>query len=135
VRIRLIIIAVTAAVLALGGIASAKQDAAHGNKPPPVTKMKFKLDDHHVTLGTPVTGSVHVWSRDQHHWVALPDAALSLTVDGTEVATLTTDAEGTALVSYDAAAEGGHVMKVWFAGDDLHKRAMRAQGFEVAPGA
>jgi hypothetical protein len=46
---------------------------------------------------------------------------------------VTTDADGFGLVSYVADTEGGHVMKVFYEGDDTHKRARRAQGFQVTP--
>ena len=61
-------------------------------------------------------------------------APLSVRVDGTEVLTLVTGADGHATVSY-VAPEGGHVMRVVFLGDDTHKRARRSQGFSVIAGA
>ena len=74
-------------------------------KPAPVTKIPFKLDDHHVPR-----------------------------VDGTDVLTVVTGVDGHATVSY-VAPEGGHVMRVVFLGDDTHKRARRSQGFSVVAGA
>jgi hypothetical protein len=100
-------------------------------KPPPVTKIKFRLDDHQVALGEDVTGSVLVRTRMNKSWEPLADATLSVLVDQVLVGTLTTAADGTALVSYTPAAEGGHAMKLVYAGDATHKRAKRAQGFEV----
>jgi hypothetical protein len=102
-------------------------------KQPPVTKLKFKLDVHEVAAGTPVTGGVYAWTHAGKVWETFPTAALTVKVDGVEVGILTTDAQGYAAISY-LAAEGEHVMKIVFAGDDLHKRAQRAQGFTVTPG-
>lgn len=103
-----------------------------GAKPPPVTKMSFKLDAHEVQAGEAVTGGVSAWTRSGNQWVPLPQGTmLSVQVDGLEVGTVATDVDGYADVSY-AAAGGEHVMKVVFAGDVEHKRAQRAQGFEVA---
>jgi predicted phage tail protein len=103
-------------------------------KPAPVTKITFKLSDHNVPPGAAVTGSVLVRTRSNHEWVPFVGAPLSVRVDGTEVLTLVTDAEGRATVSY-VALEGGHVMRVVFVGDATHKRARRAQGFAVVAGA
>jgi hypothetical protein len=102
-------------------------------KSAPVTKLKFKLDAHEVTAGTPVTGGVYAWSRDGSVWEPIEGAELTVKVDGVEVGTLFTDTDGYAAVSY-LAVEGEHVMKIVFAGDGLHKRAQRAQGFTVTPG-
>lgn len=103
-------------------------------KPAPVTKITFKLADHNVPPGSAVTGSVLVRTRSGHAWVPLVGAPLSVRVGGTEVLTPTTDADGRATISY-VAGTGDHVMKVFFLGDDTHKRAMRAQGFAVVTGA
>ena len=74
---------------------------------------------------------VTVWTRDAHAWVPLEDAELSVLVDGTEVATVLTDANGVAPIVYTSTEDGDHVMKVAYAGDWAHKRAQRAQGFTV----
>jgi predicted phage tail protein len=103
-------------------------------KPAPVTKITFKLQDHNVPPGSPVVGSILVRTRLNHEWVPFPSAPLSIRVDGTEVMTLVTGSDGRATVSY-VASEGGHVMRVVFAGDTTHKRARRAQGFNVRVGA
>ncbi len=103
-------------------------------KPVPVTKITFKLLDHNVPPGSPVVGSILVRTRSNHEWVPFPGALLSIRVDGTEVMTLASGSDGRATVSY-VAAEGGHVMRVVFAGDATHKRAKRAQGFAVTVGA
>lgn len=104
-------------------------------KPAPVTKIRFKLDDHEVMAGEDITGSVHVWTRDGNAWVPLEGAVLKLLVDGVEKTGILseTDDKGFAAVSYEATEEGDHVMKVVFEGTDTHKRAQRAQGFEVSP--
>jgi len=124
-------IAVVALVSMLSVGASATPSTTHGSKLAPVTKIAFKLDSHSVVEGAAVTGSVLVRTRSGHQWVGLASASLSLRVDGVEVATLATDANGAASVSY-VGVVGDHVMKVVFTGDELHKRAQRAQGFEVA---
>jgi hypothetical protein len=106
-----------------------------GAKPPPVTKMKFKLENHNVALGDSVTGSVLVRTRMNTSWEPLAGASLSVLVDKVLVETLITGADGTAAVSYSPATEGDHVMKLVYEGDASHKRAKRAQGFEVGPAA
>jgi hypothetical protein len=103
-------------------------------KPPPVTKIKFKLDAHEVVAGTPVTGGVQVWTRTGSAWQPLSGAELTVKVDGVLVGTAVTGGEGYADVSYPAPPPGEHVMKVVFADDDTHERAQRAQGFTVVPG-
>jgi plastocyanin len=135
----LILKRVGAAIIAAGllagaaGTASAKPGTEHPHKKqhPANTKMGFRLDDHQVMVGDPVTGSAHLATREDHAWAPLADASLSVRVDGDEVATLTTDADGNATVSLTADTEGGHVVKVVFAGDDAHRKRQRAQGFEV----
>ena len=102
-------------------------------KSAPVTKMKFKLDAHEIPAGTPVTGGVHAWTHAGHAWDPFPDAVLIVKIDGIEVGTVPTDVDGYVDVWYPA-EEGEHVMKIVFAGDELHKRAQRAQGFTVTPG-
>jgi predicted phage tail protein len=103
-------------------------------KPAPVTKITFKLSDHNVPPGGAVTGSILVRARTNHEWTPFTGAPFSVRVDGTEVLTLVTGADGRATVSY-VAPVGGHVMRVVFVGDDAHKRARRSQGFAVVAGA
>ena len=103
-------------------------------KPAPVTKITFKLDDHHVPPGAAVTSDILVRTRSNHEWVPFAGAPLSVRVDGTDVLTVVTGVDGHATVSY-VAPEGGHVMRVVFLGDDTHKRARRSQGFSVVAGA
>ena len=103
-------------------------------KPVPVTKITFKLSDHNVPPGAAVTGSILVRTRGNHEWVPFAGAPVSVRVDGTQVLTLITGADGRATVSY-MASEGGHVMRVVFLGDGTHKRAWRTQGFAVVSGA
>ena len=101
-------------------------------KPAPVTKMKFKLDVHEVPSGGQLTGGVEVLTRSGHAWLSFPGAPLSVRVDGVEVGTAVADAEGYVELAYPVPLdEGDHVMKIVFAGDELHKRAQRAQGFSV----
>jgi hypothetical protein len=64
--------------------------------------------------------------------VPLAGATLSLQIGKTEVATMVTDVNGAATVGFAPTSIGDHVMRVVYAGDDLHKAAQRAQGFEVA---
>jgi hypothetical protein len=101
-----------------------------------VTKMRFELGDHEVAAGSSLSGSVSLWAKSASSWMPVGGAALSVVVDGTEVGTLTTDEDGFALVSWPASvAEGGHVMKVVYAGDGVYSRAQRAQGFSVTAAA
>ena len=138
-RTRTIILMAAALVLALilaSAPASAKNDGEHGGgngkKPPPVTKIRFFLDDHSVAVGESLTSDVRVMTRVKNAWDPIEGASLVVRVDGADVSTLTTDADGRAALSVPATEEGGHVMRVVFLGDDLHKRAWRAQGFEVS---
>ena len=103
-------------------------------KPAPVTKIGFFLDDHNVPQGSAVTSSILVQTRGDHEWTSFAAATLSVSLDGTDVMTLTTDSTGVAALSF-VAAPGDHVMKVVFAGDATHERAQRAQGFSVIAGA
>ena len=119
------IIAVGLAILVTAAIPAAAKSA-------PVTKMRFKLDHHHFVAGETVEGSVAVMARSEHHWLGIPGATVSVRVDGTEVAAAVTDETGIASFSW-IAVEGDHVMKVFFAGDELHKKAQRAQGLTVDP--
>jgi predicted phage tail protein len=118
-----------AATLCIGIFATAA-----AAKPAPVTKIRFHLADHNVPPGSAVTSTVLVRTRSGHAWVPFAGAPLSVRVDGTQVLTVTTGANGEAPISY-VAATGDHVMKVVFAGDATHKRAQRAQGFSVVAGA
>jgi plastocyanin len=97
------------------------------------TKMTFRLDDHTVAVGDPVSGPVALFTHDGNHWAPLAGASLNVLVDGVDTGTpLTTDANGDATVSITAAGAGDHVVKVVYAGDDTHRRRHRAQGFEAS---
>ena len=115
--------------------ASAKRGGRHGERPNRAahTKMRFKLDDHHWDSGATVTGTVALRSG-KGRGEPLIDAMVRVLVDGTEVGIAVTDGEGKATVSWGPATDGGHVMRVVFDGDDIHKRAKRAQGFHVGTG-
>jgi len=126
-RTALIAIAVSLLVLMLASPASAKQL--------PVTKMTFKLGSHQFVVGDTITATVHVTTRDDHHWADLPAVAVNVMVDGDWIATVITDPSGVAQVSLSAGAVGDHVMKIVFMGDGTHKRAQRAQGFTIAAAA
>ncbi len=98
------------------------------------TKLRFKLADHDLTVGDEVTGTVRLLAgKGGKRRTPLEGATLTVTVNGAPVATLVTDAEGRAAVSYLAEEEGDFVMKVRFAGTDTHRKRKRAQGFTVAP--
>ncbi len=117
-------IAAGVVVAAIGG------GTALGKSAPP-TKIRFKLDDHSVASGESVTGTVVVMTGKGKDREPFAGATLTVLVDKVEVATLTTDADGRATVEHAGAEDGEHVMKVVFAGDAGHKKAKRAQGFEV----
>jgi hypothetical protein len=104
---------------------------SHGHGRLEKTKLGFQLDDHHFATGDEVTGVATLRVRSGHEWTPLQDATLSIWIDGTADGTVVTDADGRAIVVWGPATDGGHVIKVTFAGDDAHKRARRAQGFHV----
>lgn len=120
-----------ALVMGTAGGALASPGGVHAS--PAVSKMAFKVADHDVPMGTPVTGTVVLQTRSGKHWVALPGAVLSVRVDGVQVAGLSTDASGRATVSYTSPTAGGHVLTVLYAGDPVHKGCQRSQGFKVTP--
>ena len=130
---KVILGSVALALVLTAGPASAKNDGDHGNggKPPPVTKIRFHLDDHQVTVGESLTSDVSVASHAKG-WEAFEGASLSVRIDGVEVGTLVTDATGQASLTVPVTEAGGGVIRVVFLGDELHKRAWRAQGFHAA---
>ena len=94
--------------------------------------LRFHLVSHEVTVGDTVSGPVHLATRSDHHWVPLAGATLSVRVDGVDTgATVVTDDSGNATVQYTTDTTGDHVIKVVYAGDDTHRRRVRAQGFTV----
>lgn len=101
-------------------------------KQPPVTKMGFKLVNHQMVVGDTVDVTVHVMSRSGHAWVGVAGATVGVKVDGVDAGTGVTDDTGTVVIPWVASSEGDHVMKTIFAGDEMHKRAQRAQGFTVS---
>jgi hypothetical protein len=123
-------LALVGAAFAAPALAKKGEHGGNGKSHPATTKMKVKLDDHSLASGEAATGTVTVQTRDGKKWAAFAGAALSVEVDGTECATAETDDAGHATVSC-AAADGDHVMKVRYAGDDTHKKSQRAQGFSV----
>ena len=123
-RLMLVPLAAMLVVSVLGATPAAGKSA-------PPTKIRFKLDDHNVAPGEAVTSTVRVTSGRGKARGPLAGADLSVLVDGVEVASLTTDPDGIAAISYGGAAAGDHVMRVVYAGDGTHKRAKRSQGFEV----
>lgn len=100
--------------------------------PEQVTRMDLELGDE-VPSGSNLEGSVQVWTRSGNEWVGFVGATLSVVVDGVQVGTVVTDQDGLAALSYTTGEPGNHVMKVVFAGDGLHKKAQRAEGFTVTP--
>ena len=98
---------------------------------PAATKMSFKLDEHHFDSGSTVTATAQLLSRSGKSWVPLADALLHVLVDGAEVGASVTDATGNILIEWGGALDGGHVMKVVYEGDALHRKAQRSQGFHV----
>ena len=117
-------------VVAAGVLAAALTGVA-GAKSAPPTKIRFKLDDHHVAEGETVTGTVAVLTGKGKDREPMAGATLTVLVDKVEVGSLVTDDQGRAVVEYVTAEPGEHNMKVVYAGDGDHKRAKRAQGFEV----
>ncbi len=120
-------------VVAAGVLAAAVTGVA-GAKSAPPTKIKFKLDDHNVAEGETVTGTIAARTGRGKDREPLAGASLTVLVDKVEVDSLVTDDEGRALVEYVATEAGEHNMKVVYAGDGEHKRAKRAQGFDVGGG-
>ena len=96
-----------------------------------VTKMKLSLDSHEVAVGDTVTASVQAFTRGRRSWAPLAGAPVTFTLDGVAIGEAITDAEGRASISFTADSEGEHAVKAFYAGDSQHKRAKRAQGFEV----
>ncbi|MGH3118822.1 MAG: Ig-like domain-containing protein [Gaiellales bacterium] len=95
------------------------------------TKLGFKLDAHHFATGEEVTGTVRLWVRSGNEWTPLAGATVTIWVDGATDGTVVTNGDGEAIIVWGPATDGGHVIKVHYAGDDTHKRARRAQGFHV----
>jgi hypothetical protein len=98
------------------------------------TKILFKLDDHQVSAGGVVTGSLLVLTKGEILWWPLPNAELTVSVDDARVGTVTTDLIGFARVSVPASALGEHAIEVSYPGDAAHHPARRSQGFTVTPG-
>jgi hypothetical protein len=123
---------VLAAVVTVLGMAFLMAPATAGTT---VTKMRFELGGQDVAALSSETGSVSLWAKGGSSWVPLGGATLSVLVDGRPVGTVVTDAAGFAVVSVPPdLAPGGHVMKIVYAGDGVHSRTQRAQGFSVDAG-
>ena len=122
--------AVVAGAMA-GTAGAAKPPWAGGGAKPAVSKMKFKIVDHGIAEGESVQGRVVLVTGRGNQREPLAGAELTVLVDKAEVATVTTGADGVAEILYAGATAGEHVMRVVYAGDDAHRRAKRAQGFEV----
>lgn len=130
----LVVGALMAPALAKKGRGGPSESRGKGSGKLLKTKMKFKLDSHQWDSGAEVTGKVLLMARDGKKFAPFEGAALTVYVDGEEVGTLTTDAEGNAFPNWGPATDGGHVMRVVYEGDETHRRAKRAQGFNVGEG-
>ncbi|MFN2545465.1 MAG: Ig-like domain-containing protein [Actinomycetota bacterium] len=120
------------AVLVAAGLFAGVAGGASAHPGMANTKMSFRLAEHDYLAGDTVNGGVRLATRDGHRWAPFAGASLSVQVDGTEMATATTDQDGSATFSFTADAEGDHVVKVVYAGDDSHRKRQRAQGFSVS---
>lgn len=129
-------LALVAGALAAPALAGGEEGGhghGKGKSHPAPTKMRFKLADHQLDVGEAPTGEVTLLTRVDKKWGPLEGATLSILIDGSNSVCpdLTTDADGHATATCTAAAEGEYVMRVRYAGDETHKRAQRAQGFQV----
>lgn len=98
------------------------------------TKILFKLDEQEVTAGDDVAGRLLVLTKGRFVWWPLPNAELTVSVDGVQVGTVRTNVIGFAKVSALATVVGEHTMEVSYSGDATHQPAERSQGFTVTPG-
>lgn len=96
-----------------------------------VTRMRFKLDEHQLTLSQAATGQVTLQMRMGKSWEPFAGASLGVTMNDSDCGSVTTDADGRATATCTPTADGEYVMKVRYAGDETHKKAQRAQGFTV----
>lgn len=103
-----------------------------GGSHPAVSRIKFKVNDHLVAPVEAVAGTATLQTRAAGEWVPLASTTVEVWLDGVLVSSVVTDAAGSAPVSVSSAAVGEHVVKVKYAGDGTHRRATRAQGFEVS---
>jgi hypothetical protein len=107
-----------------------------GAHSPAVTHMRFKLETHEVVAGDGPSGMVKLFVGHGRNRAALSGAPVDFLVDGQQVGEVFTDSDGVAALPFTPAAEGDHVVKAVYRGDDSHKRVRRAQGFTaVADGA
>ena len=119
---------VQAASTHANGHAAGQGAGASGHGP---TKIDFKLRPNQVPQWGDLTATLTFTTHDKNHWVPLPGAEFIVRVDGVDVGTGITDASGQALLDYVGDTLGGHIKKVVFPGDGVHKKAQRAQGFLV----
>ncbi len=98
---------------------------------PGQTRLKLRLTSHHFESGSDVTGTVGLQARTDKKWGPLSGEVVVF-VDRTEAGSVTTSAEaGKAEVAIPGLADGGHVVRVHYAGDATHRRARHAQGLNV----
>ena len=97
------------------------------------THMQFKLDATEVASGENVTGTVLLQTgKGKKGRAPIAGATLTVTLDGVDTGTpLVTAADGTALLTLTAPADGEHNVKVTYAGSETQRKAQRAQGFTV----
>jgi hypothetical protein len=95
------------------------------------TKMRFELGSRDGAARS-LSGSVSLWVKAGSSWMPVGGAPLAVIVDNRQVATVTTDAGGFAVVSMPAdLSPGGHVMKVVYTGNGVYSKSQRSQGFTV----
>ena len=123
---RIIASLMLASVLVVGGVAGPAM-AKKLQKP----KITIKLDAQRFDSGSDVTGTTRLWVKDHKVKVGVPNEVLGLQVDGVDVGTTTTDADGYAAIVISGVADGQHILNVVFAGDGSYRAADKQHGFCV----
>ena len=126
---RTIAVAAAAAVVVAAAVAPALAKKPESKQSS--TKLAFKLDDHSVETGSDVIGSARLTTTKGKNKTPIAGATLTVTLDGVEYGTLTTDSNGVAAVVITAPADGEHRVKVSYAGDATRRKAQATQGFSV----
>ena len=124
-RLRMAVSVLVAAGLIMGGAvgASAKQL--------PKSKLHIKLDAQRFDSGADVTGSALLYAVVHKVKTGLPNETLDLQVDGVDVGTTITDADGNATIDIPGVADGQHILGVIFAGDSSYRGTQKQHGFCV----
>ena len=124
-RVRMAVSVLVAAGLIVGGAvgsAGAKQ----------LTKSKLHIKvAQRFQSGADVTGTAYLYSVVHKVKQGLPNESLDLQVDGVDVGTTTTDADGKAAIDVAGVADGQHILAVIFAGDANYRGTHKQQGFCV----